>query len=52
MRTDRVVVVLLSGDDASGIVQIREPVLVQAFGANLVVKALDERVLDGLAGAD
>jgi hypothetical protein len=48
MRTHGVVVVLPRGDDTSGIVQNRESVLVQAFGAHLVVKAHGARVLDGL----
>lgn len=51
VRTHGVVVILPRGDDVSGIVQIREPVLVQAFGADLVVNALDVRVLGGLHGA-
>lgn len=51
-RTHGVVVVLPGRDAGAGIAQIREPVLSQAFGADLVVKALNVRVLDGLPGAD
>ncbi len=50
MRSHGVVVVLPRGDDAAGIVRVREPVLVQALGAHRVVKALAVGVCDWLPG--
>ena len=52
MGTHGVVVVLPRGDDVAGIVQIRELMLKQTFGAHLVVKVFDVLILDGLTRAD
>lgn len=52
VRSELVVVPPPCGDEDTGLGQTRKPVVVQAFVAKSSVKALDERILGGLACLD
>ena len=52
MRANRVVVLAPGLDGSPCVRQIVEQVLVEALVTQAAVEALDERVLDGLAGLD